>query len=134
MLRVRMHVGRRGRGLCRWAWASSGWYWSTQVGSSTRHGYALKYTLSCIRVREWGWQWFDMESWTACAGWSGLEMGRRTEYLDRGGAAEESRGRATATDLGAALEVEEVRAPLEARPATVRQALVHALEAHTRVR
>ena len=69
-----------------------------------------------------------------CGKEDGLSWDGGKEYLDRGGAAEESRGRATATDLGAALEVEKVRAPLEARPATVRQALVHALEAHTRVR
>ena len=57
-------------------------------------------------------------------------MGRRDGGTE---GAEESRGGATPTDLGAALEVEEVSAPLEARPATVRQALVHALEAHTTV-
>lgn len=57
-------------------------------------------------------------------------MGRRDGGTE---GAEESRGGATPTDLGAALEVEEVSAPLEARPATVRQALVHALEAHYEV-
>ena len=55
-------------------------------------------------------------------------MGRRDGGTE---GAEESRGGATPTDLCAALEVEEVSAPLEARPAMVRQALVHALEAHS---
>ena len=107
---------------------SSGWYWSTRVGSATRHGHALKYTLSCIRVREWGGSGSIWRAGRSVQDGGWLAMGRRDGGTE---GAEESRGGATPTDLGAALEVEEVSAPLEARPATVRQALVHALEAHS---